>query len=661
MSIMDQLASFLQAVGYYTATIRPLLPMYTHLLLSALFPIYTGAHASLSRPSSAAKPPKKKQRHVDDDEPEESKQKMEGLSPIDAIFLPLLGGLSLSGLYYLITWLEDPAILNKVLNWYFALFGVLALAGFLNDCIVTIHSFVFPTIYASNAQLWKVNIKSRKAKAISKNPTDGMLWEERDSPLPEPLSTFPFPALEKRIFWTLKELPSRKIRIRAYVHKLFHSDSRIGPHGLAAILFAVIVQLYFNLIDKPWWLTNLLGFSVAYSVLQIMTPTTSWTGTLILGGLFVYDIYFVFFTPLMVTVATNIDIPAKLLFPRPAGSDGKPGMSMLGLGDVVLPGMMISFALRFDLYLFYLRKQKHKSISDGADIKGSDDQHQTENTSKKAASKENKIVKAKWLKATGNWGDRYWTQGANIENLKSVQGGVFPKIYFHASLAGYFVGMITTLLVMQTYGHAQPALLYLVPGTLGALWGTAFVNGDLKTLWAFTEAGEEDEMEKGKKEVETKDAGEGDDNRSIWAVGYWTKLFREDILGFAPAKESKKSAHEGDTKGTRNDQQTKNKENINMQQVGDSDQDTKGSAPHRESELISFSVTLPHSSSSNWRNEKDLNKLAEIGHTKRKRSEAGDSDSASEASTENTSKHIRIDPEWRKENTDVHHELGETY
>lgn len=80
--IMDQLANFLQAVGYRSVVGYPYLTVHLHLIVSALFPIYTGAHASLSRPSSAAKPSKKAKKgddDDDDDEPEEQEQTMEGL------------------------------------------------------------------------------------------------------------------------------------------------------------------------------------------------------------------------------------------------------------------------------------------------------------------------------------------------------------------------------------------------------------------------------------------------------------------------------------------------------------------------------------------------------------------------------------------------------
>jgi minor histocompatibility antigen H13 len=49
--------------------------------------------------------------------------------------------------------------------------------------------------------------------------------------------------------------------------------------------------------------------------------------------------------------------------------------------------------------------------------------------------------------------------------------------------------MIVTITVMRIYNHGQPALLYLVPGVLGALWGTAFVRGEWKLMWEYTEDG----------------------------------------------------------------------------------------------------------------------------------------------------------------------------
>ena len=50
----------------------------------------------------------------------------------------------------------------------------------------------------------------------------------------------------------------------------------------------------------------------------------------------------------MVTVAKNIDAPIKLIFPLDLTlSDSK--FSMLGLGDIVIPGIFVALCLKYDI------------------------------------------------------------------------------------------------------------------------------------------------------------------------------------------------------------------------------------------------------------------------------------------------------------------------
>ena len=421
---MENLANFLQAVGYYSVTCYPSLAVYPHLLISALLPIYAGAHASLSRPSSAAKAPVKDGDH-DHDGPEEQERTMEGLGPMDALLLPLMSGLMLTSLYFLIKWVDDPASLNKILNWYCAVIGVWSLNQMIRDTMGVFTSLIYPQIR---------NKDGRESKQIL-TPSGAL----------PPLSALPLSSRILNAMRDLRELPSQRLDVRVYIHNLVQARFKIGPQDITSLFLAAVALAYFNFIEKPWWLTNLIGFAFAYSTLQIMSPSTSWTGTLLLSALFVYDIYFVFFTPLMVTVATQLDIPAKLIFPRPSRPSENPSkqaFSMLGLGDVVLPGMMIGFALRFDLYLFYLRQQTQRIIEDS----------------------ESEVTKATWHPATGGWGERFWTSKDELLKSRHFKGVLFPKTYFRASVIGYILGMLCTLGVMEVYGHAQPALLYLVPG-----------------------------------------------------------------------------------------------------------------------------------------------------------------------------------------------------
>ncbi len=497
---MDQLAQVLQSVGYHAVMLEPFLPTYMLLILSAVFPIYISAHASLTRPASAAKPPRKKRapkgtrNEEDDDTDSEDEQKMEGLGPMDALIFPLLAACSLTGMYYLIKWLEDPTMLNKLLNWYFSIFGTVALARLLTDSAGVVTSFVFPSIYSSKGDVWEANATERKMQ-LSSNPSI-----TKASPLPGYLGLMPLPSYVYGFLWKLRELPCRKLRFKAYIHNILKVDFKLGPQGLTCFLIALGSQFYFNFIAKPWWLTNILGFSFVYATLQILSPTTAVTGSLILAALFIYDIYFVFYTPIMVAVATQLDIPAKLLFPRPSGRGDDPtkqALSMLGLGDLVLPGMMIGFALRFDLYLFYLRKQTRKQANDGRRVaRGTSAKTQDSKFADTSTPKsESEFVKPKFYTATSSWGERFWLSGAISHSNPRTRGAVFSKPYFLATLTGYVVGMCVTLLVMQVYGHAQPALLYLVPGVLGPLWGLALIKGDLGLLWSYSEAEEEEGKE----------------------------------------------------------------------------------------------------------------------------------------------------------------------
>lgn len=484
---MEPTAGLLGRLAYEFTLLQPLIPTYLHVLFSALFSIYIGAHASLSIPSTAEKPSKltKQAENEDDDEDgeEESQQKMEGLSPMDAIMFPLLAGCTLAGLYFLIKWLEDPALLNKLLNWYFSVFGILSVARLLTDSMTIVTSYVFPATYTSGGEAWRIDRKRRQAESFSR-PT-----AKRDTPLPGLFSKLKlFPKITDTL-WILRELPTRQLQVRIYIYKFAEARFRIGPQGLSGLILAIVAVLYFNLVGKPWWLTNILGLSFSYSALQVLSPTTFWTGTMILSSLFVYDIYFVFFTPMMVTVAKKLDIPIKLLFPRPPGPSEDPSkqsLAMLGLGDIVLPGMMIGLALRFDLYLFYLRKQVRRTLT-----KRQSTENQDQST---------EVVRAKWQPATGGWGERFWMSGSVGGVDVKEQGGSFPKTYFHTSIAGYVLGMVTTLGIMQVYGHAQPALLYLVPGVLGSLWGAAFLKGDTALMWRYNEAAEDDTEDKGSKD-----------------------------------------------------------------------------------------------------------------------------------------------------------------
>ncbi|KEQ72880.1 peptidase A22B, signal peptide peptidase, partial [Aureobasidium namibiae CBS 147.97] len=500
-------SEMLGMLAYTFAQVQPMLPLYTHLVLSALFPIVTGAYSSLSRPSSAAKPIKDtKLEHQadeqdDQDDDEDGIQKMEGLSPSDAIIFPLLAGCTLGGLYLLIKYM-GASLLNKVLRWYFSAMAIFSVAKLINDGLGVVESFCFPHYYTEGGVLWKVSQPERKAihSAICTRP----------SPLPGVLGRIILPERIIEGFWTLRGLLRRKYRLQLHLSSLISFKVTLTLRTILSTVLALATIFYVNFVSDAWWLTNLQGFAFSYSALQLMSPTTFGTGSLILSALFFYDIYFVFYTPLMVTVATKLDVPIKLLFPRPleegqVTADRK--LAMLGLGDIVIPGMMIGLALRFDLYMFYLKRQTKRLSSATPDA---------DNKDKSTNKAEEDVHKEPYRPVTGHWGNKFWTTSWIGRSLlpkydptkKATRNPIptFAKPYFYASIVGYILGMCVTLGIMHIFQHAQPALLYLVPGVLGSLWSTALVRGEIKQMWDFTEASDEEEEageDKDKKKEET--------------------------------------------------------------------------------------------------------------------------------------------------------------
>lgn len=466
------------------------------IIVSALAPIYAGAHASLSRPSSAAKPErtaKKVAEEDEEDEEEETMQKMEALTPQDAIIFPLTAAAVLGGLYWAIK-TYGATVINLILGWYFTGIGVFSMGKLGSDTWSVIESFITPTYYKDQGKIWKLVPSEKKAVALE----DRSLF--RSSPLGGILGRVSLPAFFIHRFWADRGLVKDTFTVKSHFKKIFDFNLILTQHNVISAIVGTAAVLYSNLVAKPWWLTNIQGFAVCYGALQLMSPTSFATGSLILSGLFCYDIWAVFFTPLMVTVAKNLDVPIKMLFPRPMEPSKVPGelpkqsYSMLGLGDIVLPGIMIAMALRYDLHLFYLKKQTRS----------------TETSDK--GEKAEKVNKAPYVSATGHWGDKFYVWRADSPLLPAYLTTSFPKIYFSASMIGYVFGMITTLVAMTVSRHAQPALLYLVPGVLGSLWGTALIRGEIVPMWQFSEIlnddGEEDEQP-------TKPDGEENDEKDI--------------------------------------------------------------------------------------------------------------------------------------------------
>lgn len=111
--------------------------------------------------------------------------------------------------------------------------------------------------------------------------------------------------------------------------------------------FISFIQMGLYVYFKNWIYNNILALVFCIHALQSMFIGNFKNGFTLLILLFFYDIFFVFGTDVMLTVAKGINAPIKLMFPKDYSAE-KPQYSILGLGDIVIPGIFVSLCLRFD-------------------------------------------------------------------------------------------------------------------------------------------------------------------------------------------------------------------------------------------------------------------------------------------------------------------------
>ena len=185
--------------------------------------------------------------------------------------------------------------------------------------------------------------------------------------------------------------------------------------------------LVFRLSDWGWILQNVMCVGLLLALQRSVRISNMQIAAILLTTAFLYDIFWVFLSPLffesspMIKVATyqhsqdsRDTLPVVLKFPRIDDPFHHP--MVLGLGDIALPGLFVSYLLRFD-----------------------------------------------YLSRVG----MSWKRG-----------------YFVPALLGYLVGMAMTDCNLILMASGQPALLFLVPCTLGTTCALAYCRGDFKALWA---------------------------------------------------------------------------------------------------------------------------------------------------------------------------------
>lgn len=363
---------------------------------------------------------------------------------------PLIGSFVLFSMYLVFKFLDRKWV-DRVLGAYFAVVGAAAVFK------VVVSLFAF----AMGPAKWK---ETRKYKVVVTHTLTDKEMEEEKKAREKERQERKKKGDDAKDDDEDDEIPRTRQLIR----------TRLSEWHLLLFLLALTPIVIFYT-TRHWIASNTIALCLALNAVSLMGLDSFLTGSIMLGGLFVYDVFWVFGTEVMVSVARNFDAgPIKIIFPKNlpqvaayylgaekskttlqsllalVNAAPKWQMTMLGLGDIVIPGIFIALALRFDQHLY--------------------------------------------------------TRSLSATKLSAFRRSFtdFPKPYFTATLSAYVAGLATTMGVMHVFKAAQPALLYLSPACVLAVVLQGVKRGESRDLWTWTDGEKEEEAKEGEGEKSKK-------------------------------------------------------------------------------------------------------------------------------------------------------------
>ena len=213
---------------------------------------------------------------------------------------------------------------------------------------------------------------------------------------------------------------------------------------ISVVISGALIAIYF--LTRHYILNDIICFCLAFTTLSFIILKSFLLCFVCLFAFFIYDTFWVFYSEkiftenVMVVAATSIQIPIKIEFPILFSNNPIKNCMLLGLGDILLPGMVIKYCRRFDL----LKKKMEK---------------------KKLGQRKKKT-----------------------------------KMNFYSfNLLLYFISVVLAMIMMFVFDHGQPVLFYISPIFIIGLMGKAYYDGCLGIFWSGIKLKKKQKNEKEKK------------------------------------------------------------------------------------------------------------------------------------------------------------------
>uniref|UniRef100_A0A8C6X176 Histocompatibility minor 13 n=1 Tax=Naja naja TaxID=35670 RepID=A0A8C6X176_NAJNA len=116
---------------------------------------------------------------------------------------------------------------------------------------------------------------------------------------------------------------------------------------LVCLAVSSVVGVWY-LLRKHWIANNLFGLAFSLNGVELLHLNNVSTGCILLGGLFIYDVFWVSSFISVLSHSSHAVVFPQDLLEKGLEADN---FAMLGLGDIVIPGIFIALLLRFDISL----------------------------------------------------------------------------------------------------------------------------------------------------------------------------------------------------------------------------------------------------------------------------------------------------------------------
>ncbi|KAJ3424000.1 signal peptide peptidase [Anaeramoeba flamelloides] len=275
----------------------------------------------------------------------------------------------------------------------------------------------------------------------------------------------------------------------------------------------VLLMLWWVFKSDTWLINNIIGTSLILLIITVVRIDTIRTVSTLFVLLLLYDVFWVFVSPyffsdnVMVKVAQSsganfqdktslltkiipnfllkilpntLEMPIKLIFPKSFSKNSQ--VFMLGLGDIAIPGFLLSLLWRNDMFLKHTQDPNQIGNGNGNESQKQNNRQLATIHQSNLNQLEKEIQKKNEHNLTLETNEDHFNQSSSFVPKQKLSD-LRHSNHFLIMLITYFISLFLCFAIARISDSPQPALLYIVPFMLAVLYWRAKNDEKLALLW----------------------------------------------------------------------------------------------------------------------------------------------------------------------------------